>query len=778
MEQSTDGGFPQTAETVRWDFRTGGSDFCDIRDTAIVVSLQKDRPGKPKILFHTTEGKKTASRAWTVRTPLPGAAARTGKRFLVPESPGAEAPREIKELDTRTDLFSFGVVLYETATGVPPFRGESSAATLDAIIHDAHTAPLRINPDLPGELERIIDKALEKDRNCRYQNASDMGADLQRLKRDFDLRRSAGPAAPSLKVAEKSTRWKRVVPAIAALAVLALAIGMNSGGLRERFSGGPGKQPIESLAVLPLENISGDPDQEIFTNGMTDALIMELSKINSLKKVISRTSVMQYKGTKKPVKRIAGELGVDALVEGSALRDGGKVRITVQVIEGATDSHLWAETFIREYKDILVLYGDVAQAVAREVKAALSPEEQETFARRRAVNPEAYGHYLRGQYYYGRSEEREDHLRAEQELERSIQLDPGFAPAYAELSEVHSVTWWLFHDRTEQRVTKAREAAEMALRLGPDLPETRWALAFFYYWCLLDYDQALREFEAARKMMPNNARIYWGMGLILRRQGKLEQSLANLTKAFELNPLSLELASSAALTYGMARNLKEAVRYYDISIRLDPNWPNLHAAKASAILSLSGDIAQARAAIEPDLRVAKKITTMTAYCRVLIDLYDGAIQEAIQRLPSEPWEALEVPAGYIPKALVQAQLYGLAGQPRMEKSCYETAVKMTMAKMRQGAKGLAAANYHATLGIAYAGLGRKQDAIREGKASADRISLARIYTMVGEYDEAIRLLETEMSSGYLGIGSLRLDPSWKPLRDRPAFQALLRRYGR
>jgi serine/threonine protein kinase/TolB-like protein len=683
-----------------------------------------------------------------------------------------------EELDTRTDLFSFGVVLYEMATGVMPFRGASSTATLDAILHKVPTAPVRINPDLPGELERIINKALEKDRKLRYQSASDMRADLQRLKRDSDSRRLATGSAPLTNAAVKSIKWKLVGPAIVVIAALALILGLNPGGLRDRLAGGTGAPGIKSLAVLPLENMSGDPNQEVFTNGMTEALITELSKIKALKKVISRTSVMQYKGTKKPIKQIAGELGVDALVEGSALREGSKVRITVQVIDGATDAHLWADSFDREYKDILALHSDVARAIAQQVKAALSPEEQETFARRPAVNPEAYGHYLRGQDYYMRSEEREDHLKAEQELEKSIQLDPGFAPAYAELSEVHSVTWWLFHDRTEQRVIKAREAAEMALRLGPDLPETRRALGFYYYWCHLDYEQAFREFEAARKLMPNSARIYWGLALMLRRQGKLEQSLSNLTKAYELNPLSLELASSAAFTYGMARNLKEAVRYYDISIRLDPNWPNLHAAKASAILSLSGDIAQARAAIEPDLKIAQKITPVTAYCHVLIDLYDGAIQEAIKRLPSEPWEALEVPAGYIPKALVQAQLYGLAGQPRMEKKCYEIALKLTMEKMRQGPKGLAQANYHTTLGIAYAGLGRKQDAIREGKAGADSISLARIYTMVGEYDEAIRLLETAMSeAGYLGIGALRLDPAWKPLRNNPRFQALLHKYG-
>ena len=209
-----------------------------------------------------------------------------------------------------------------------------------------------------------------------------------------------GTARRFPKEAAKSTKWKRIIPTTAALAALALAIGMNLDGLRERFPGGPGKQRIESLAVLPLENFSRDPGQEVFTNGMTEALITELSKIRALKKVIARTSVMRYKGSKKPVEQIAGELGVDALVEGSALREGGKVRITVQVIEGATDLHFRAKTYVREEKDILVLYSDVAQAIAREIEAALSPEEQETFARRPAVNPEAYSHYLRGEDYY------------------------------------------------------------------------------------------------------------------------------------------------------------------------------------------------------------------------------------------------------------------------------------------------------------------------------------------------------------------------------------------
>jgi eukaryotic-like serine/threonine-protein kinase len=679
-----------------------------------------------------------------------------------------------EELDTRTDLFSFGVVLYEMATGVLPFRGASSTATLDAILHRAPAAPIRINPDLPGELERIINKAVEKDRKLRYQNASDMRADLQRLKRDSDSRRPAAVGAPLPEAAAKSKKWMLIGPAIAVVAAIALVVGLNLGGLRDRLSGRISTPRIESLAVLPLENLSGDPNQEVFTNGMTEALITELSKIKALKKVISRTSVMQYKNTKKPIKQIAGELGVDALIEGSALREGSRVRITVQVIAGATDAHLWADSFDREYKDILALHSDVARAIAREVKAALSPEESATLARKTTVNPEAYDYYLRGIEYGSRGEKEQDLRIAIQMDEKAIELDPGFAQAYAGLSFFHSAMWWNSYDRTEQRVSLAKTAAEKALQLQPDLPEAHIAFGFFYYWCRLDLDRALQEFGVAQKTMPNEALTYWGIGLVLRRQGKMEQSLTNLTRAFELNPLVFEYANQTGLTYLLAGNFKEAIRYYDISIRLRPGYPATYGLKVISILYSSGDIGQARSTIKSALRLKLGNNPFIAYCRALIDLYDGAFQEAITRLSSESWE--DVDAGnYTPKALIQAQLYGLAGQSRLEKSYYEATAKMAMAKIRQQPKK---SDLHSTLGIAYAGLGRKQDAIREGKAGGQNEALARIYTMVGEYDEAISLLEDLMSKpAIFGIGALRLDPAWKPLRNNPRFQALLRKYG-
>jgi TolB-like protein/Flp pilus assembly protein TadD/predicted Ser/Thr protein kinase len=709
-------------------------------------------------------------------------------------TPAYMSPEQVlgKELDTRTDLFSFGVVLYEMATGALPFRGVTSTATFNEILNSTPTAPLRVNPKLPAELERIVNKALEKERSLRYQSASDMRADLQRLKRDSDLRHFAAAAEALPKAAAKSARWSLIVPAIAVLAVLALAVGMNVGGLRDRLFGTIDKPRIESLAVLPFENLSGDPNQEVFANGMTEALITELSKIKALKKVISRTSVMQYKGAKKPIKQIADELGVDALVEGATLREGSRIRITVQVIYGATDAHLWADTFDREYKDVLALHRDVTLAIAREVKAALSPEEAASFARRGTVNPEAYEYYLRGiDYMSGGGGDRESRV-AIQMFEKAVELDPDFAQAYGLLSWVHSARWWNFFDRTQQQVSLAKAAAERALQLQPDLPEAHMALGYFYYWCNLDYDRALHEFGFAQRTKPNGPLISQGIGLVLRRQGKVEESLPHMTRSFELNPLSTGLASSAGLTYAMTRNLKDALRYYDIAIKLAPHRPDLYSFKADAILRLSGDIPHARTVIESAQRLGLGNDTSITYVRTWVDLYDGNIQEPIRRLSSESWEAVEAPGFYIPKALLLAQIYGLARQSQLEKKFYEAAAKMTIARMRRRPEGLAEGNYRASLGIAYAGLGRKQDAIREGKAAVDltqankdalngfarALELARIYAMVGEYDEAIHLLEDLMARpSYLAIAALRLDPAWKPLRDKPRFQALLHKYG-
>jgi tetratricopeptide (TPR) repeat protein len=482
---------------------------------------------------------------------------------------------------------------------------------------------------------------------------------------------------------------------------------------------------------------------------------------------------MQYKGTKKPIRQIAGELGVDALVEGSALREGGRVRIAVQIIDGATDAHLWADSFDREYKDILALHSQVARAIAREVKAAITPEEDACLGGKE-VNPEAYEYYVRGIEYGLGIGRKQDALMASRMDEKAIELCPDFAQAHAAASTNYSALWWLYIDRTEECKAKAKAAAEKAFQLQPGLPEAHLSLAFYYYWCQLDYDQALREFETAQNAMPNNAVIPWGMGLVLRRQGKMEQSLSSLKRAFELHPLSTEFAYQVAITCAMMRDLDEANRYYDIAIRLGPDQPMLYGLKILGILSLSGDVQQARDVIESARRLG---LASLGYFEAMVDLYDEtAAKEAIDRMSGESWQDVETPGAYIPKSLVLAQLYATAGQPQLERSSYEIAVKQAAAKLRQRPDE---PNYHAALGIAYAGLGKKDEAIREGKAGNSLESLASIYAKVGDHDKAIGLLKDLMAKPTgLGIGSLRLDPAWKPLGDHPRFQALLQKYGR
>src|SRR5262249_43784561 len=294
-----------------------------------------------------------------------------------------------KELDARTDLFSFGAVLYEMATGALPFRGESSGVIFKAILDGTPTAAVRLNPDVPAELERIINKCLEKDRDLRYQHASDIRTDLQRLKRD---RESGRTAVASVVPVVSKLRWSRRAAVISIGGLILLIVGAV---VAARLYFGRVPHRIESIAVLPLDNLSRDPAQQYFADGMTEELIAQLSKIGAVR-VISRTSVMHYKGTSKTIPLIARELHVDGVIEGSVLRLGDRVRITAQLIQGDSDQHLWAESYERDLQDVLALQSEVATAISKQIKAAVTPQEQIYLSPVYAINPEVHEAYLRG----------------------------------------------------------------------------------------------------------------------------------------------------------------------------------------------------------------------------------------------------------------------------------------------------------------------------------------------------------------------------------------------
>jgi serine/threonine protein kinase/tetratricopeptide (TPR) repeat protein len=471
-----------------------------------------------------------------------------------------------EELDARTDLFSFGAVLYEMATGRQAFGGTTTAVIFHAILGEAPTAPLSLNPEVSPDLERIINKALEKDRDLRCQSAAELRSDLKRLKRDTDSGRTVG-ARHGVPLPR---RWAAVGLAALALIAMAVLVGFNVGGLRDRLMSLVGASVsrrtvplprIESIAVLPLENLSGDKEQEYFADGMTEALISEVGQIGALR-VISRTSVMQYKGTKKPLPEIARELNVDALVEGTVQRSGDRVRVTAQLIGAVPERQLWARSYERDMGDILTLQGEVAQAIAHEVQVKLTPQEQTRLTRARPVNPEAYEAYIKGRHL-----EVLDDAKDVEFQQRATQIDPTWAPAYA------AIVWPTLNMGLPpvEACAKARTAAGKALELDDTLSEAYYAMAWVRYQCDWDWPGTERDFKRAIELDPTNsqARHYYSHYLLAMR--RFDESLIESKRALERDPLSEALNFHLAWHYVFAHQADLAIEQCRKVLEVFPN---------------------------------------------------------------------------------------------------------------------------------------------------------------------------------------------------------------
>ena len=467
-----------------------------------------------------------------------------------------------KELDARTDLFSFGAVLYEMATGMLPFRGESSGVIFKAILDGTPTSAVRLNPDLTVDLERIINKCLEKDRNLRYQHASEIRTDLQRLKRDTETGKEvrASPlATPKGWLRSRSALLVFVL--VAFLVVLALFTA-NVGRWRERLLAKRGGT-IRSIAVLPLENLSHDPEQEYFADGMTDALTTDLSKIGALR-VISRTSAMHYKGTNKTLPEIARELNVEGVVEGSVMRSGNRVRISAQLIHAQTDEHLWAETYERDLDDILKLQSEVAQTIAQQVRVQLTPQQQARLGSAPRVDPAAYDEFLRGRFYLHRGSVAQEGLRKGQGFfEQAIKTDPTFALAYVGLADNYLYLGSQRWVPPQEAYAHAKEALRKAMELDDTLGEAHSSLGWLSWRYEWNWPKAEREFKYALEQNPNYVDGQEQLAWYLAWSGRRVEALAELASMAKVDlPSSNRTAAESAIYYHLRdyKTLVEASR--------------------------------------------------------------------------------------------------------------------------------------------------------------------------------------------------------------------------
>ena len=465
-----------------------------------------------------------------------------------------------KAVDHRTDIWSLGIVMYEMLAGVLPFKGDYDQTLIHSILHHEPERLAKLQKDLPAGLENIIFKALSKIPADRYQTMDELLEDLKAVAEGLKPIRAA-----SIIFRGRVLGLKKVYayPITAGIVILAVLAGLFLFPKRGRG--------FNSIAVLPLENLSRDPEQEPFSDGMHEALIMELSRIKAIK-VISRTSVMGFRGSKKKIREIARELGVAAIVEGSTVRSGNMIRINVQLIDGRNDEHIWADKFDREYRDILTMQSEAAMAIAREIQASLTPEENKALKRARPVNPEAHELYLKGLYHYNKWT-KEGWEKAIEYFQGAIKIDPNHAQALATLADSYGCLGFYGYLRPEE-ANIGHSLLMRALEIDETLAEAHRVLAHTKFYTERDWVSAEKEYLRAIELNPSYSAAHFSYAWYLISQGLFEKALAEAKRGQELDPLSVPAKMTVGDVYYYARRYDQAIAQYQQLVEMEPNYPD------------------------------------------------------------------------------------------------------------------------------------------------------------------------------------------------------------
>jgi TolB-like protein/Tfp pilus assembly protein PilF len=638
---------------------------------------------------------------------------------------------------------------------------------------------------VPAEVQQIISKTLRKDREQRYRSAHELLGTLKGLRHklevEAELQRSS--AAPSW------LRWTRS-PTALVLALVAAALALALPFYRHRTL--PTSSPPEkSIAVLPFENLDEDKASAYFAEGIQDEILARLSKIADLK-VISHTSTQRYKSAPENLPEIARQLGVAHILEGRVQKSGDAVRVNVQLIKAANDSHLWAETFDRKLTDIFSVESEVAKAIADQLRAKLTGREEQVIAARPTNNVEAYDAYLRGLAYTLRTDNTAaKSLGAQKYLREAVRLDPKFALGWALLSYVDARGYLT---TTLQPTAALREeawrAAETALTLQPNLGEAIMARGYYYYACLKDYDTAVRYFEQARQLLPNSSRIPVLLAAVARRRGQWDRSESYFNEAERIDPRNVRLLYDHAGTHILLRRFPEALRKLDQVLNIVPDDVDTLVLKA-AIAQAEGDLPRASALLAPLLPNADdSIALETQVYQAILERRPGQIIPRLKEILAKTDPALGYFNGVLRFWLGWAQ--EVAGDHAAAQESWRQARSELEPLLKEQPENYVLIG---DLALSNMGLGDKaaafalaQRAIAANPIEKDAVDgpgpieiFARVAAQTGEADRAIAALHKLLSVPYEGAlagrvpltpALLRLDPMFDPLRNDPRFQKL------
>lgn len=582
----------------------------------------------------------------------------------------------------------------------------------------------------------------------------------------------------------RSARSRPAIAALVSLVGLALAIGWNV-WKRELIS----RPATNGIAVLPFENVSPDPDNAYFADGLQEEILDQLAKIADLK-VISRTSTQHYQKKPRKLAEIATQLGVANILEGSVHKVANQVRVNVQLVNAQTGSQVWADTYDRKLTNIVGVESEIARGIAESLQVKLTAREAQALAIKPTSNPEAYDAYLRGLAFEARSAYSNDaQRRAIEAYEKAVQLDPRLAFAWARLSRADAALYFVCGDQTPARRDAARRALENAQELDPNLPETQLALGYYQYWVLRDYGLAKTTFGHLRETLPGSSDVLYALGLVTRRQGKWDESVAYLEQALVLDPHNPEVLSNTAWTYAMLRQFQIALKLYDRALEITPNDRDLITVKAS-IFQAEGDLLQAAkllSGINAQSSIQPFITKMT---QLRLERNHGEAVRLLQRRQAQFQFASEIDKATNEVILAFAQR--LAGDTAGAKATAEQAQNTLKPLCYDQPDN---SFFAQQLALAKAAAGEKETALTEGEratkllpSAKDPLSgptreevLALIQIMFGETSRPVstlsRLLQTPYISWLYGPISvtpalLRLDPIWDPLRSDPRFKKL------